>query len=777
MFEFSWLRPNRAPDAKRRSAANGLRWRDRIRGAVGWPLVVAAGFWACASVIVTTGDEPLGYAVGKELFQPVVARVGFERVDQNETKKFQRAQQQLVPNYYRYNSALADQIKAEIRSFYSAVKASETFEAFAAAHRDRWPLDEAMFSVMKPWTERSASILEEELTSLETRLKQQHMTAQPGVDREINYTGKTVKFEDVTLVPNPEADAPGGNDDGARQIPFRDVAAAELNYAENGKHVARVAIDVVPPGFPIAARPVLETIVKRSIAPEGQPPNPVFVYDEVRTKREIEKAGDVEPRTLPVKKGEELVSAGKISQQDYALLQAEHAEYLKQRETDNELRKEWAKRRFGLMGVTLLLTIGLAVFTFRCQPRIAQKAPRAVGVATLLIGMLAFDRYFLLEIGNSPMWAVTTVTMTAAILTVAYSQLFAFGATSALALLTALILGAPYGLMVLLVTVAAVTVLMLREIRTRMKMVKVGVATAVAAGVSAACTLAADGQPMSSDVLVAAIAAFVGVGIVLVLLPVIERAFRITTSQTLLEWADTSRPILRELIEKAPGTWQHSHLLGSMAENAAEEIGANGLLVRVGAYYHDIGKTCKPHYFIENQDANISAHRGLAPSMSLLVILSHVKDGLALAKEHGVPPILHQFIAEHHGTTVVRYFHHLASEEAKASGFASREISDTDFRYPGPKPRTREAAILMVCDGVEGAVRSLHEPTAGRIETVVHDVLMARLMDGQFDDCDITLRELAIIERCLVKSLRAIHHGRIAYPKANEPSRAKAKTA
>lgn len=763
MFDFSWLRPSRTGDVRRKGGPPAESWPNRVRKAIGWPLIVAAGFWACASMIVSSGDEPLGYTVGKELFQPVLARVDFERVNQVRTEDQRRKKQEKTPNYFNYNSSLADQIKADILAFYSALKASEDFAAFKAANGDQWPLTEDVFSVIKPWSQKPGAVLEKELEKLEDNLKRERMIARPDFDRPVAYTGNSVKLQDVF----------GTTTNGD----YRDVASAELDYATNQKRVAELASDVLPRTFPTEAHPVFVKIIENAIAPAGKAPNPVFVYDEETTKQKIEEAAEILPVKDTYKKGDRLVPAGTITPETYALLEAEHEEYLKQRETDPQLAAEWNKRRLGLMGVTLLLTIGLSVFTYKCQPRIAQKTPRALGVAMLLIGMAAFDRFVLLEIGNSPMWAVTTVTMTAAILAVAYSQLFSFGATSALALLTALILGAPYGLMVMLVTVAAVTVLMLREIRTRIKMVKVGVATAIAASVSAAFTLAADGQPISSDVFVAGIAAFGGVGIVLVLLPIIERAFRITTSQTLLEWADTSKPILRELIEKAPGTWQHSHLLGSMAESAAEDIGANGLLVRVGAYYHDIGKTCKPHYFIENQDANISAHRGLAPSMSLLVILSHVKDGLALAREHGVPPVLHQFIAEHHGTTVVRYFHHLASEEAKASGYSSREVSDTDFRYPGPKPRTREAAILMLCDGVEGAVRSLHEPTAGRIEAVVHDVLMARLMDGQFDDCDITLKELAIIERSMVKSLRAIHHGRIAYPKANEPSRARAKTA
>jgi putative nucleotidyltransferase with HDIG domain len=318
---------------------------------------------------------------------------------------------------------------------------------------------------------------------------------------------------------------------------------------------------------------------------------------------------------------------------------------------------------------------------------------------------------------------------------------------------------------------------MLKEIRARMKMVQVGVATSIAAGIATFFVNLADGQVSWSEPAKAMLAAMAGISLVLVLLPVIERFFKVTTSLTLLEWADTSRPLLRQLIEKAPGTWQHSHMLGNMAEAAAEEIGANGLLARVGAFYHDVGKICKPHYFVENQQANINAHTGLAPTMSLLVILAHVKDGLALAREHGVPYVLHQFIAEHHGTTVVKYFHAMAAQEAKAGGPKAREVSETEFRYPGPRPRSKETAILMLCDGVEGAVRTLSDPTPGRIEARVHDIVMNRMMDGQFDDCDITLKDLARIEQSLVKSLRAIHHGRISYPTTREPAEAAVRTA
>src|SRR5438045_2144241 len=172
-----------------------------------------------------------------------------------------------------------------------------------------------------------------------------------------------------------------------------------------------------------------------------------------------------------------------------------------------------------------------------------------------------------------------------------------------------------------------------------------------------------------------------------------------------------------------------------MAEAAGNAIGANGLLCRVGAYYHDVGKLGKPQYFIENQMAGRpNRHDKLSPAMSLLIIVGHVKDGIELARAYGLPWVVHEFIAQHHGTTLVEYFYHAARKRAEG-GDDARLVSDTEFRYPGPKPQTREAAIVMICDSCESVVRSIDEPTPGRIEAAVHNMIMKRLMDGQFSEC------------------------------------------
>ena len=215
---------------------------------------------------------------------------------------------------------------------------------------------------------------------------------------------------------------------------------------------------------------------------------------------------------------------------------------------------------------------------------------------------------------------------------------------------------------------------------------------------------------------------------------------------------------------EAPGTYSHSLLIGSVAEAAAEAIGRNGLLCRVGAYYHDIGKINKPGYFVENEMGSASRHKDLSPTMSQLIIIGHVKDGIEMAKEYSLPAVLRQFIETHHGTTLIEYFYNEAKK--KHSNKEGAGPSESEFRYTGPKPRTKEAAIVMLTDSVEGAVRSLTEITLTKIETVVHNMAMKRLQDGQFDECDLSLRELSRIEAAISKALAAHYHSRIAYPQA-----------
>ena len=252
----------------------------------------------------------------------------------------------------------------------------------------------------------------------------------------------------------------------------------------------------------------------------------------------------------------------------------------------------------------------------------------------------------------------------------------------------------------------------------------------------------------------------IGAGIITAgIVPLIELTFNYTTDISLLELANLERPILRKLMMEAPGTYHHCVIVGSMVEAAAAEIGANPLIAKVCGYYHDIGKVKKPLYFIENQSGGKNRHDKLAPSMSGLILISHVKDGVELAKKHKLVPEIIDAIRQHHGTSIIRFFYEKAKQ---LKGEDSVKIDD--YRYPGPKPQTREIGLVMLADVVEAASRSLENPTPSRIQGLVQNLINKIFSDGQLDNCELTLNDLHKIAKCFNKILNGIHHHRIEYP-------------
>lgn len=438
---------------------------------------------------------------------------------------------------------------------------------------------------------------------------------------------------------------------------------------------------------------------------------------------------------------------------------------------------------FALVLVVVFATAAMGVYLACYKPRILINHTRSAAVGVLLLLALALGILF--GALQRPMLLLIPGLIVPIILTIIYNQRIALGIgwffaimlilTTTRALRAEPNFAGLFSVFVVLVTAITVAVFLLGEIRSRSKLIEVGIITGIAAAVAVWVTgliikysqLASASGPYATakgilDDSVFAMAAAITVGLVIQgILPLIERVFRVATSMTLLEWCDANRPLLKRLALEAPGTYNHSLQIGTIAEMAAESIGANGLLCRVGSYYHDVGKISKADYFVENRGLQSSKHEKLSPAMSSLVILGHVKDGLAIAREYGLPRVLHSFIEQHHGTTLVEYFYHEACKREP-----DRDIRDTEFRHGGPKPQTPEAGIVMLADTVESAVRALPEPNANRIELTVHNLLMKRLMDGQFDECDLTLRQLHVVEEQLIKSLCSMYHARVAYPES-----------
>lgn len=249
--------------------------------------------------------------------------------------------------------------------------------------------------------------------------------------------------------------------------------------------------------------------------------------------------------------------------------------------------------------------------------------------------------------------------------------------------------------------------------------------------------------------------------IVSAMLPLIESIFHLTSDIKLLELSDLNHPLLSELVVQAPGTYHHSIIVGNLAEDAAEAIGANPLFARVASYFHDVGKMKKPEYFVENQHGNINRHDGLAPSMSSLILISHIKDGVELAKSHRLMPKIIDIIKEHHGTGLITYFYSKAKEMEDPS---IHEVKEEDFRYPGPMPNTKESAIVMLADSVEAASRTLDDPTPSRLKGLVQKIIDDKFIDGQLDHSNLTLNDLHKITNSFVRILTGIFHYRVEYP-------------
>jgi putative nucleotidyltransferase with HDIG domain len=471
----------------------------------------------------------------------------------------------------------------------------------------------------------------------------------------------------------------------------------------------------------------------------------------------------VEPRYFTYKPGDRLIGirAGEpISPEARALLRTEHDVVV--------ARMTWWEMLFqGLadLGMYVALYVLCGFYILRREPHLVVNLRLLMVLlgfvtATVAAVWIAAADEWRLELAPMMVFGMT--------LTIAYRQELALLLTSAVALIAVLTLGLELPELVILVSGVAAAILTLQRVRTRTKLIYVGLWSAVVVTLTAIGVNVSAGEAPSAPLL--AEAAWYGVCAVLAgvlltgLLPFVESIFDVQTDLSLLELGNQTHALLQELVRRAPGTYNHSINVASIAEAAAEAIGANGLLVRVGAYFHDIGKMLKPAYFVENQNAlGGNRHESLVPAMSTLVIIAHVKDGAEMARQHHLPQRIIDFIEQHHGTTLVEYFYRQASRQSELNPDAG-EVDESNFRYPGPKPQTKEAAVMMMADAVESASRTLTDPTPSRIESLVEEIAMKRLTDGQFDECGLTLQELRTIQNSLIKSLTAVYHGRVKYP-------------
>jgi putative nucleotidyltransferase with HDIG domain len=496
-------------------------------------------------------------------------------------------------------------------------------------------------------------------------------------------------------------------------------------------------------------------------------------YDDADT-RETKEAASLQIADLynEYSKGDRLVMPGELINLDKLdLLQAEYSAVESQIGVGSR-----ALRMTVIFVMLLVLAFLQGYYVVWYEPRLAHSLSRLAVYVIVIVIAVAAGRWL-------STWAraeVIPLVVTVMVFAIAFNQVLATLTGFTLALILTLSSTMQLDQFVILMSTTATAAVPLKRVASRSTLIKVGFYAGLTYFFTTCSVDIVQSQTFDESLQKQAMLAHAlwGAGwclaagyVVAGSLPFIESTFGVVTDISLLELSDPSHPLLQELVRRAPGTYNHSIAVASIAEAAAEAIGGNGLLVRVGAYFHDIGKMLKPQYFIENvQTGGESRHKQLAPAMSTLIIIGHVKDGVDLAEQHHLPRALIDFIEQHHGTTLVEYFFHAATKQAEQDPDHERDAEESAFRYPGPRPQTPEAGVLMLSDCVEGASRTLSDPTPKRIETLVHDLTMKRLLDGQFEECSLRLSDIRTIEKSLVKSLIGIYHGRIRYPdgKASE---------
>lgn len=773
MSWFQLKKPKKSRTASRRSSENFWSHLHISRSAF-----VRLSLTFVALVFITLAIQswksPFAYRVGDRVPHGLLARIDFETIDDYQTERARDEAEESVPYVFRNDPKPLESLPERLQASLGIVAEAAALKDLPIEVRERFELGDADGDADFKFRQLKSAVVPSGTGNTDTQIanvvEEFRLMLKPivgtGILSQEDVANKNIT-EAVAIISNDTPKVSKKSDYEALTNEWVEVAIVDVRLTDlmNDAGVIGAEWQSYPLLEPI--RVMLEAWMKSEV-------EPTLKFDQSYTERARQLAGlSVAPVTNLIVMGDELIGPNEVvEEKDLPILQKEYEQA--------ESLVPWyhSMLRVAVVFILLCILAGLSgYYLVKFESQIVRNLKQFTLFLTFIAVAAALGKLF----SADPVQAqVVPIVVVAMVFAVVYNQVLASLVALSLSLVLTLSVRPNIEEFVLMISTSVTAITMLSRVQSRLTIIKAGFACGLVYFV-VSCGLNAIQQDLVWGVVsdqYVLLSSLQGAGWCIVAgyfvagsLPVIETLFGVVTGISLLELSNPSHPLLQELVREAPGTYNHSITVASMAESAAEKIGANGLLVRIGAYYHDIGKIPKAEYFIENKTAGApSRHENLAPAMSTLIIIGHVKDGVDMAHQHGLPQALIDFIEQHHGTTLVEYFYNAAAEKADQDPDNTSGVQESSFRYPGPKPQTKETGIMMLTDAVESASRTLSEPTPARIESLVHSLTMKRLLDGQFDECSLTLSEIRTIERSLVKSLNGIYHGRIAYPERKNAS-------
>lgn len=745
--------------------------------------IVAVGLAvACTMLALWTRGQPL-VGEGRVMNETRLVRVEqLVATDETQTKQRRESARRNTPRVFVANEASMDGVISSIRALPATLDGVKSAAELDPKVREAFGLTDELIPIVQDKT-RDGTLREqwEEKTNELAKL----LVIRPLLDAQ-TYR-RTLQENLSSTVRLVRASVNESGEQPVTTLTNTEVPRSDMVNIEEPEIFKRVMQSVArDAGF---AQPMRDVVVARLMNVGG----PTYSYDQNATAVAQQDAEfNVQPVSTRIPRGEIIFRRGDVlSQEQREVFTNEIAAHAKER----SYLQAWLERA-SIATACGAIVLAMAGYSVLFAPRVKRRAGRVMGLGFLLFVCLAVAC-----VGNviapnlaTPLTILPPV-LISILICIGYDRRSALAFGLLHGFLVCICLRLDVATMAVITTGVGCVVSTLKEVQNRRSLVR----TSVLSGLGIAVAVIVFGllsRPLEAtfvntrlpdwldqqmpivmaelvwDAMMCGLGMLVVGGLTLFALPLIERAFHVITGMTLTDLRDPKQPLLRELQLRAPGTYTHSLNVASIAEQAAEAIGADSLLTYVGSLYHDVGKMNKPEYFVENQSGGINKHDRLSPAMSLLIVVGHVKDGMELAKEFKVPVRLQHFIEAHHGTTLVEYFFHrakkLALEAANREGAEGEEEAtlpdEFEYRYPGPKPRTKEVAIVMISDASESACRAMGEPTPAKIDALVRSIANRRLQDGQFDDCEITLKELNAIVESVSRTLTSMYHGRIAYP-------------